>query len=166
MKYGEIAQFECQIRRENSEYFYLYFGNILVYPIVHGNFSNLDQREFSVNVSQCITCLQNQTVTGRVWILINSKTLQIIDSEPFWCRVTHSRTAEDSRTAFIEVVYPECAATSLQSNAPLVTSTFVPPREHDINSTSVSLQVLNHLCSTGALNTQGKHASNWNVYDH
>ena len=163
VKYGEIVQFECQIHRESSQGFYLYFGNTLVYPLLQGNFSALDQREFSVNVNQCTNCLQNQTIiVGRVWILINSRTLQII--EPFWCRVTHSRISEDSCTAYVEVVYPECTVTPLRSSALLVSSTFVPPREHPVKSASVSIQVFNHPCSTGELNTQDMHASNQNVH--
>ena len=152
-----------------SQHLYLYFGNTILHPSVIGNFSTLDERQFSVDVNQCINCLQNQTVVGRVWILVNSKTLQIIDSEPFRCRVFYNRTFKDSHLAFIKVIYPECTFSPVQSDAdallvtsismPLIMSTFVPPRKLPTNSTSVSVvQVLNSPCSSGELNTPGMHA--------
>ena len=162
MSYGEIVQFECQVHTGSIQNFYLYFGNTIVHPILQGKFSNLDPREFSVTVNQCNTnCLQNRTLglIGQVWILVNSRTLQII--EPFRCRIFHNRTFEDSNLAFIEVVHPECTVSQLQSHdiAFQVTSVFMPPRQFLINSTSVSnsVQVLNfsHPCSTSEIYTPG-----------
>lgn len=159
MKYGEITQFECQIHVENSQDLHMYFGNTIIYPLLQGNFSTLDQREFSVDINRCTNCLQNETVVGQVWILLNSITLQIIGLDPgFWCRVHHSRTFEDSDVAFVKVIYPECTVSFPQSDSLLDTSTFLPQTELPTNLTSVSVQALNRQCSAGELSTPRMHA--------
>ena len=144
---------------------YLYFGTTLVHPLVEGRFSDLDQRVFSVDVSQCTSCLPNQTIVGRVWIVINSKTLESVNFRPFRCRVHYNRTFEDSSLAFIEVIYPECTFSPPQPNkllvtstyvpsatstfVPLVTSTYVPP----VTSTFVPLVRYLVLCATEAVSS-------------
>lgn len=157
VKYGEIAQFECQIHMEHGQDIHLFFGSSIVYPTMVERFSTLDQREFSVNVSQCTDCLHNQTVAARVWILVNSKTLPII--EPFLCRVFHNLTYEDSTHASIQVLYSECAILPLLSNNMFpVTSTHLLPRELPITSTTFleTVTILSRRpCSTGELNISG-----------
>ena len=108
VKYGEFVQFECQVHTDYRGSLYIYFGNTLLHPLVEGTFSTFDEREFSVGINQCTNCLQNQTVTGYFWILINTKTLQSINMKPFRCRIHYNRTFEDSNRAFIEVIYPGC----------------------------------------------------------
>ena len=127
VKYGEFVQFKCQVHMDYRRgSLYIYFGNTLLHPLVEGTFSTFDEREFSVGINQCTNCLQNQTVTGYFWILINTKTLQSINMKPFRCRVHYNRTFEDSNRAFIEVIYPECTFSPFQSKALsiIVTSTF------------------------------------------
>ena len=156
VKYGEFVQFECQVHVDYHGSLYIYFGSTLLHPLVEGTFRTFDEREFSVGINRCTNCLQNQTVTGYFWILINSKTLQTVNMKPFRCRVRYNRTFEDSNRAFIEVIYPdlECISSPFQSKALIVTSTFkpqinssifsVPSSQLPTNSVSVSLQVLNH----------------------
>ena len=149
---------------------FIYLGNTLLHPSVHGTFSTLDEREFSVGINQCTNCLQNETVTGYFWIIINTKTLQSVSMNPFRCRVHYNRTVEDSDRAFIEVIYPECTSSLFQSKALIVTSTFkpqinssifsVPSSQLPTNSVSISLQVLNHPCTADELNTPGMQACN------
>jgi hypothetical protein len=125
VKYGEFVQFECQVHM-NYESLYLYFGSTPLYPSMEGTFSTLNERDFSIGINQCTNCLQNQTIAGYFWILINTRTLQSINSKAFWCRVHYNRTTEDSNQAFIEVIYPECTFSPFQTKALLVTSTFKP----------------------------------------
>ena len=158
MNYGEIVQFECHIRMGNPHSLHMFFGDASVHPEVSMNIRTiLDlQREISVDVKLCTNCSANETVVGRVWILVNRKTIPVIKF--FWCRVHHNHTFEDSDTAYIEVQYPECTVIPLQPNVILVsnTSSFTQSQEVLGKSTSISLNVNDpELCSIGELSSQG-----------
>ena len=162
MNYGEIVQFECHIHTGKYSGLNMFFGNALVYPEVSMSISTvLDlRREFSVEVEHCYStnCSTNATLVGRVWILINSKTIPVINF--FWCRVHHGSTFEDSVAAHIEVQYPECTPTHLLiQNQPTiipVTSSFTPHQEFLSKSASISVMVVDpEPCSIGELSSHG-----------
>lgn len=156
VNYGEIVEFECNIRVDDGTDHYslklfIGFRNVIENEV----FNRLDSREFFADVNDTL---------GKVWILINSRTIPLFNY--FWCRVFYDAVHfETSNVAFIDIKYPECPSDSPPSQtntiSPSTTSesistaqpTSVHVHIHKLASTSVAFQP----CSCHIINNNGMH---------
>lgn len=106
MTFGEFSEFECRVNTTYHGQLELFIGTSVnksaqIHP---EQLSRLNAMEFSANITRPA---RNESV-GKVWIVMNSNTIQIV--KYFFCKVfsINNRPVITSRKAYISIIYPEC----------------------------------------------------------
>ena len=105
--YGEFVEFMCgfSFTDRSPHILEIYFGSSGRLRAFPDQFDALNQHEYYVNIRNNT----NETIIGVAGILINTKTIQVI--EYFRCKLIHGSESVFSSPAYIvDIHYPECSA--------------------------------------------------------
>ena len=150
MQYGEIVEFECHVPSYRNYSLDIIVGQrAKVYPYLNNNGREFSQRlhpgEFYANFTQ----LDDGTGKGIFGVVINSKTLQLM--EYMWCRAYNNVTHVDSNIGrIINVTYPdtvECNTTT--TITPSRTTYYLTPSSTSMPTPSPAI-IVNQTPNDGA----------------
>lgn len=151
-RYGEIAEFRCRVPSFQNYSMQIFIGNTKYYGFAGDQIINqdimkeyrIDHREMNASYEQThchnsslnISCAEG---IGIFWMVVNNKTLQLVNS--VWCKARadgHGESAE-SGVAFVDVIYPECNKGKVQSTDPKISVRF-PNTSHFVHTLMPDMQ--------------------------